>query len=203
MKEYMILCLTFFCFTTEAQVTTISPGEIAPDIKLLSVSGKMVSFDDYPAAKGFIVIFTCNTCPYSKAYEQRVMALNNKYVSLGFPVIAINPNDPESSPGDSFEKMKERAFSKKYTFPYLYDEGQFITTAYGAKNTPHVFVINKTTQGNTIVYTGAIDNDTPDTNPAKIKYVEDAISALIENKTPAVIATKAIGCRIVWKKTNG
>ena len=198
----MIVCFAFFCIALNAQVKTLSPGEVAPAIKLLNVDSKVVTFDDYPAAKGFIIIFTCNTCPYSKAYEQRVIALNNKYASLGFPVIAINPNNPGVSPGDSFEKMKERAASKKYTFPYLYDDGQIVTTAYGAKNTPHVFLINKTPQGNIIAYTGAIDNDTPDTNPAKTKYAEDAIAALLDNKTPATAVTKAIGCRIAWGKNK-
>jgi thiol-disulfide isomerase/thioredoxin len=160
----------------------------------------VVSFKDYPSAKGFIVIFTCNTCPYSKAYEQRIIELDKKYAPLGFPVIAINPNDPEASPGDSFEKMNERAKSGKYTFPYLYDEGQAITTLYVPKSTPHVFVVSKTAQGNVIEYTGAIDNDTQNTNPDKIKYVEDAVSALLNNKKPAVSVTKAIGCRIKWGK---
>lgn len=202
MKKFFIVFGTLFCFAVNAQVKTLSPGEIAPAIKLLNVDGNTVGFDDYPAAKGFIVIFTCNTCPYSKAYQQRVIALNNKYALSGFPVIAINPNDPEASPGDSFNKMKERAASKKYPFPYLYDEGEIITTAYGARNTPHVFLISKTAQGNMIAYTGAIDNDTPDNNPAKTKYVEDAISALLDNKTPATTVTKAIGCRIAWGKNK-
>ena len=203
MKKYFTICFAVFCFFAKGQVTTITPGEIAPDIKLLNIDDKVVSFNGYPSAKGFIVVFTCNTCPYSKAYEQRIIELNNKYASLGFPVIAINPNDPEASPGDSFEKMKERAKSGKYSFPYLYDEGQAITTLYVPKNTPHVFVVNKTAKGNIIEYTGAIDNDTQNTNPGKIKYVEEAISALLNNKKPAITVTKAIGCRISWKNKQG
>ena len=202
MKQCFTICFALFCFFANAQVTTIAPGKIAPEIKLPGVDDKVVSFNDYPSAKGFIVIFTCNTCPYSKAYEQRIIELNSKYASLGFPVIAINPNDPEASPGDSFAKMKERAKSSKYNFPYLYDEGQIVTTLYGAKNTPHVFVVRKTAGGNVIVYTGAIDNDTQNTNPGKIKYVEDAISALLNNKEPTITVTKAIGCRVSWKKNK-
>ncbi|MEP6949817.1 MAG: thioredoxin family protein [Ginsengibacter sp.] len=200
MKKYITICFTFFCFFTKAQVITIAPGKIAPDIKLLNIDDKLVSFNDYPSAKGFIVVFTCNTCPYSKAYEQRIIELNNKYAALGFPVIAINPNDPEASPGDNFAKMKQRAKSSKYNFPYLYDKGQAVTTLYGAKNTPHVFIVSKTAQGNIIEYTGAIDNDTPNTNPGKTRYVEEALSALLNNKKPAITVTKAIGCRVSWKK---
>lgn len=202
MKKYITICFAFIYFFANAQVTTIVPGALAPDIKLLGTNDKVVSFADYPSVKGFIVIFTCNTCPYSKAYEQRIIELNSKYASLGFPVIAINPNDPGVSPGDSFAKMKDRAKSSNYNFPYLYDKGQAVTTLYGAKNTPHVFVVSKTAQGNMIEYTGAIDNDTPNTNPDKMKYVEDAISSLLDNKKPPLTVTKAIGCRISWKKDH-
>src|SRR5258706_13459566 len=103
MKKYTAICFTLFCFSLHAQVTTIIPGKPAPVIKLKNVDNKFVSFDDYQSAKGFIVVFTCNTCPYSRRYEQRIIDLNNKYAPLGFPVIAVNPNDPVSSPGDSFE----------------------------------------------------------------------------------------------------
>jgi peroxiredoxin len=202
MKKYITICFAFFSFSLHAQVTTIRPGNIAPDIKLKNVNDKIISFADYPSAKGFVVIFTCNTCPYSRRYEQRIIELNNKYAALGFPVIAVNPNDPQSSPGDSFDEMKKHAASNKFTFPYLYDDGQLITTAYGARNTPHVFVISKTAQGNVVEYTGAIDNDAENTDPAKTKYVEDAITALLNNSKPAITVTKAIGCRISWKKTQ-
>jgi peroxiredoxin len=202
MKKYITICFAFFSFSLHAQVTTITPGKIAPDIKLKNVNDKVVSFADYPSAKGFIVIFTCNTCPYSRRYEQRIIELNNKYGAMGFPVIAVNPNDPQSSPGDSFDEMKKHAASNKFTFPYLYDDGQLITTAYGARNTPHVFVISKTAQGNVVEYTGAIDNNAENIDPAKTKYVEDAITALLNNNKPAITITKAIGCRISWKKTQ-
>jgi thiol-disulfide isomerase/thioredoxin len=202
MKKYLTIYFAFFCLLAGAQIKTLTPGEIAPDIKLLNINGKVVSFNDFPSSKGFIIVFTCNTCPYSKAYEQRIIELDKKYASLGFPVIAINPNDPNASQGDSFEKMKQRAKSSKYTFPYLYDKGQMVTSLYEPKNTPYVFIVSKTKEGNIIEYTGAIDNDTQDTNPDKIKYVEDAISALINNKKPAISVTKGIGCRISWKKTT-
>lgn len=202
MKKCIAFCFIVISFALHAQVTTITPGTVAPDIHLKNVNDKIVSFADYPAAKGFIVVFTCNTCPYSKRYEQRVIDLNNKFAALGFPVIAINPNDQIASPGDNFDEMKKHAASNKFTFPYLFDEGQLVTTAYGAKNTPHVFVINKTSQGNIVAYTGAIDNDAENSNTTKTKYVEDAVNALLSNDKPAVAVTKAIGCRIAWKKTQ-
>ncbi|MEJ0103717.1 MAG: thioredoxin family protein [Bacteroidota bacterium] len=183
-----------------AQVTTIAPGKPAPFIKLKNIDDRIVSFDDYPSANGFIIVFICNTCPYSKAYEQRIIDLDKKYSPLHFPVIAVNPNDPVLSPEDNFINMKEHAKSGHYTFPYLYDEGQVITNLYGAKSTPHVFIISKSAGNYIVEYTGAIDNDTRNSNPGKINYAEDALSALLNNKKPVTAVTRAIGCSISRKK---
>src|ERR1700683_2264957 len=94
-------------------------GDKAADFKLKNVDGKMVSMADYKDAKGFIVVFTCNHCPFAKAYEDRVIALNAKYASKGYPVIAINPNDPSQVEEDSYANMQARAKAKNYAFPYL------------------------------------------------------------------------------------
>lgn len=201
MKNVFTISLLFFYVAANAQVKTLTPGSVAPAIKLKNINGETVSLDDYAAAKGFIIVFTCNTCPYSKAYEQRVIALNKKYEPLGYPVIAINPNDPQSSPGDSFDEMKKHAANAGFTFPYLFDEGQIVTAAYGPKSTPFVFILNKTKDGNIIEYTGAIDSDAQNSNPNKKNYAADAINALINNQKPAVTVTKGIGCRISWKKS--
>jgi peroxiredoxin len=176
-------------------------GDTATDFKLKNVNGKTVSLADYKSAKGYIVVFTCNHCPYAKAYESRIMDLDKKYAAKGYPVIAISPNDPVAEPADSFEKMQELASKKGYTFPYLIDETQDITRAYGAKATPHVYVLQKTSAGNVVKYIGAIDDDTENTKADKVKYVEGAVNALLSGKQPEVTATKAIGCSIKWKKS--
>lgn len=196
MKNYLVAALLLLSFAATAQVTTIKPGESAPGFTLKNVDGKEVSFSSFSNAKGYIVVFTCNTCPYAKRYEQRIIELNDKYAPLGYPVIAINPNDPELSEEDSYESMQAVAKSKQYKFPYLFDKGQATTNQYGARNTPQVFLVSKTASGNTIEYTGAIDNDPQDVNPDKIKYVEQAITALQKNAKPDVTVTKAIGCSI-------
>lgn len=176
-------------------------GDTATDFKLKNVNGKTVSLADYKAVKGYIVVFTCNHCPYAKAYESRIMDLDKKYAAKDYPVIAISPNDPVAEPADSFEKMQQLASKKGYTFPYLIDETQDITRAYGAKATPHVYVLQKTTAGNVVKYIGAIDDDTENTKADKVKYVEGAVNALLSGKQPQVTATKAIGCSIKWKKS--
>ena len=175
-------------------------GDAASDFKLKNVDQKMVSLSDYPDAKGFIVVFTCNHCPYAKAYENRIIALNQKYASKGYPVIAINPNDPKLEPIDSYEGMQQRAKEKGFTFPYLLDEGQTIYPQYGATKTPHVFVLNKENDKNVVRYIGAIDDNYSDAKNVTNKYVEAAVDALLANKPIAQTTTVAIGCSIKAQK---
>lgn len=189
-----VVCLVTVCAFTNPIGYRI--GDRATDFRLKNVDGKMVSLSDYKTAKGFIVIFTCNHCPFAKAYEDRIIALDKKYSKLGYPVIAINPNNPEIQKQDSYDLMKVRAKEKKFTFPYLFDEGQKIYPQYGATKTPHVYILQKTDSGNIVRYIGAIDDNHEDENAVTQRYVEDAVDALLENKEITVTETKAIGCSI-------
>jgi len=173
-----------------------SVGDYAADFSLVNIDGKSVSLSDFKAAKGFIITFTCNHCPYAVAYEDRIIALDKKYKPEGYPVIAINPNDPSLVQDDSFENMKVRAKEKGFTFPYLMDEGQLIGPKYGAKKTPHIYVLEKTAAGNRVAYIGAIDDNYKDANAVEKKYVEDAVDALLKGEQPKVTETLAIGCSI-------
>ncbi|MFT3795883.1 thioredoxin family protein [Flavobacterium sp.] len=201
MKNIKILTLAFVvavasAFTVKTAINGYKVGDIATDFSLKSTDNKMVSLRDYKDAKGFIVIFTCNHCPYAKAYEDRIIALDKKYSKLGYPVIAINPNNPAKQPEDAFDRMKTRAKEKGFTFPYLFDEGQRIYPQYGATKTPHVYILQKTAKGNQVKYIGAIDDNHEDAKAVKEKYVENAVNALLSNKEIAVKETKAIGCSI-------
>ncbi|MCO6176078.1 thioredoxin family protein [Flavobacterium sp. NRK F10] len=190
-----LVLVTTFAFT-EKPVEGYKVGDVATDFKLKNVDGKMVSLKDYKDAKGYIVIFTCNHCPFAKAYEDRIIALDKKYKKLGYPVIAINPNNPEVQPDDSYDLMKVRAKEKGFTFPYLFDEGQKIYPQYGATKTPHVFVLQKTVKGNVVKYIGAIDDNHTDAEAVKVKYVENAVDALLKGQEVKTDFTKAIGCSI-------
>ncbi|TDO22819.1 thioredoxin family protein [Pedobacter duraquae] len=201
MKNYIIILLAMLSVSVGAQVKTLTPGMIAPEISLKNVDGKTVGFSNFPKAKGFIVVFTCNTCPYAKGYEQRIIELNAKYASQGYPVIAINPNDPIVSAGDSFEKMQELAKAKKYSFPYLFDAGQKVTDLYGATKTPHLFLTKKSDKGLIIEYTGAIDDDPEGTNIKRSYFMDDAVKALLTGEKPAITTSKAIGCTVKKAKT--
>jgi len=171
-------------------------GDIATDFSLKNVDNKKVSLKDIKDAKGYVVVFTCNHCPYAQAYEDRIIALDKKYKKLGYPIVAINPNNPEKVADDSFAKMQERAKAKGFTFPYLLDEGQKIFPQYGATKTPHVYILQKTAKGNVVKYIGAIDDNYEDAAAVKVKYVENAVDALVKGKEVSVKETKAIGCSI-------
>src|SRR6187551_1121107 len=117
MKRLLIIA-ALALFSTAVFAQGYKVGDKATDFKLKNVNGKQVSLADYKSAKGFIVVFTCNHCPYAKAYEQRILGLDKMYASKGYPVIAINPNDTKAVPDDSYENMVSVAKAKGYTFPY-------------------------------------------------------------------------------------
>ena len=171
-------------------------GDIATDFNLKNIDGKMVSLSHYKDAKGFIITFTCNTCPYAVLYEDRIEALNKKYAPKGYPVIAIMPNNTDIKPGDNMEAMKKRAASKGFTFPYLMDKGQKIFPQYGATKTPHMYVLQKTDEGNVVKYIGAVDNNYKDASAVTEKYVENAVNALLKGEEVKETKTRAIGCSI-------
>ncbi|MDI9257576.1 thioredoxin family protein [Flavobacterium sedimenticola] len=199
-----VLSLLIFFFSSlfvgETTVSTgYQPGDKATDFKLKGVDGKMVSMSDYKDAKGFIVVFTCNTCPFAVKYENRINDLAKKYKKQGYVLLAINPNDPAVQPDDTYELMQAKAKDKKFAFPYLVDEGQKIYPQYGATKTPHVFLLDK----NLVVhYIGAIDDNVDDASAVKEKYLENAIAALDKGEAPSPAVTKAIGCSIKAKKKS-
>lgn len=195
---FLVILLLFAAFSAEKSELAdgYSIGDTATDFSLKNIDGTMVSLADYEEAKGFLVIFTCNTCPYAVAYEDRIIALDAKYKPQGVPVIAIMPNNPLKKTGDNFEAMKQRAQEKGFTFPYLMDEGQEIYPQYGATRTPHVYLLEKTENGNVVRYIGAIDDNYQDATQVEEKFVENAVDAMLVGEEIEVTTTKAIGCSI-------
>lgn len=189
-----------YFFTTIAILVSVSIygqgysiGDIASDFNLKNTAGKNISLKSFPDAKGYVVVFTCNHCPYSVLYEDRLIAFHKKYEPLGYPVIAINPNDNPEYPEDSYEMMKVRAKEKSFPFNYLFDEGQKIYPQYGASKTPHVFLLDGNKE---VKYIGAIDDNARDSDSVNEKFLENAVQDLIAGKDPKVTTTKAIGCSI-------
>lgn len=175
-------------------------GDKAADFHLKNVDGQLVSLAGNPAAQGYIVVFTCNTCPFAKGYESRIIALDKKYAPLGYPVIAINPNDAASAPGDSYAAMQALAKAHKYSFPYLQDETQQVAHTYGATRRPHLYVLKREGRDFVVSYIGAIDDNSEDAKLVKTKYLENAMTDILAGRPAATSATQAIGCGIKWKK---
>jgi len=174
-------------------------GEKVKDFSLKNVDGKMVSLAGMKNTKGYIVIFTCNHCPFSVAYEDRIIDLHERYAPMGYPVVAINPNAEEIVPDDSYQNMIVRAKEKKFPFVYLQDSTQDVAKAFGALKTPHVFIVNKVKKDLVVEYIGAIDDNTDDPGAVKNKYVEMAMRDILANKIVQDRTTKAIGCSVKYR----
>lgn len=205
MKKYFTLTVALLAglalLTSAVLNNGLSVGDKAPDFKLKNIDGEMYSLSTIKDAegntpKGYIVTFTCNTCPFAKMYEDRLISLHNEMAPRGWPVVAIQPNDPEIMPGDSFENMKKRAEDKGFPFVYLLDEKQEVYPAYGAERTPHIFLLDAE---RTVRYIGAIDDNPQNAGAVNRKYVKEAIAAIESGKEVEPKTTKAIGCSIKSK----
>ena len=203
----LVFCLTLLTgaalqFSAVSPSTSSPPpapyevGDTAEDFKLKNVDGNMVSLSDYKNVKGFIVVFTCNHCPYAQLYERRIIELHRKYADLGFPVVAINPNSPAIVPEDSYEEMQRRARLKRYPFAYLFDEAQTVYPKFGATRTPHVFVLDSTLM---VRYIGAIDDNPENQDDVKNHFVQKAVDALLASQMPDPDFTRAVGCTVKKK----
>ncbi|MDP2891095.1 MAG: thioredoxin family protein [Bacteroidota bacterium] len=175
-------------------------GDKATEFKLKNIDGKLISFSNFYDAKGFVVVFTCNGCPYAQAYQDRLIEIDKKYKLKGYPVIAINPNDPALAPDDSYDKMVSVAKKEGFTFPYLTDEKQEVYRQYGATRTPHVYVLQKKGSDFVVQYIGAIDDNHQDATKVTSPFLANALDALIAGSMPEPATTKAIGCGIKDKR---
>ena len=182
-------------------------GDPAPKwSKIVGVDDKEHGLDGYKKAKALVLVFTCNHCPVAKMYEDRLIALQKEYKDKGVQVVAVNSNSVKVVPADSFEKMKERAQGKDlggwrakkgpFNFPYIHDSTQKMARDYGAKVTPHVFVLGK---GRKVVYIGAVD-DNNNAEKAETHYLRDALDAVLAGKKPPQESTKARGCSVKYEK---
>lgn len=178
-----------------------SLGDEVKPFRLPTVADRPVSLDAYRTQKGLIVVFMSNHCPFSKAYEDRLIALDRRYAGLGFPVLAIMPNDPAAYEDDSFENMKARARDKNFPFSYAYDQTQAVARQFGATRTPQVFVLKQKAGTFTLEYTGTLDDSPQDAAGAQRRYVEEAVNHLLAGRPVATPITKPIGCAIKWKSS--
>jgi thiol-disulfide isomerase/thioredoxin len=146
--------------------------------------------------RGLAVVFWCNTCPWVRRYEDRVVALANEYGAAGVGFIAINSNDPVAFPGDDFASMRTQGTEGNYGFPYVVDEGSQTARAFGATRTPQIFLFNSDGR---LVYEGTVDDSPSDAGGAQERYFRDALASVVANAPVQVEKTKAFGCTIKFQ----
>jgi peroxiredoxin len=177
--------------------TALAIGQPAPlaDTRMKNVDGKELSIAQVKGTKGTLVVFTCNHCPWAKAWHSRIVTLGNKSAKRGVGVIAVNANDPTAYPEDDFATMQANAKKSKMGFPYVVDATSEVARAFGATRTPEAFLFDADGK---LVYHGAID-DNRDAAQVKTKYLEDAVNAVVDGKPIAQAETKALGCGIKFR----
>jgi len=180
----------------ELVANELAIGAAGPSFDLKGTDGQMHALAALAGHKGTAVIFTCNECPYAKGYEDRLIALAKEYQPRGVAFVAINPNDPAVVPGDAFEFMVKRAQDKGFPFPYLNDTTQEVATAYGARVTPHIYLLDASGK---LVYRGRVDNSVK-TEEVKERDFSAALDAVLSGRPVPVAETKAFGCGIKWAK---
>ncbi len=171
-------------------------GDAAPAFTLVGVDRKKYSLSDHKQKKAVAVIFSCNHCPYVKAYEDRLIALAREYTSKNVQFLLINANDPVKYPSDNFDQMIVHAKEKNYPFPYLHDATQEIAKAYGAQRTPEIFLFDNSLK---LRYHGTVDDKIDDPKTVTTRYLKDALDAVIAGEEPAIKETAPVGCTIKWK----
>ncbi len=167
----------------------------APSFSLPGVDGATHSLDDYADVPLLALVQSCNHCPYVQAWEDRMIALQRDFADRGFRLVAINSNNADAYPEDSFAEMRRRAEEKGFTFDYLYDETQEVARALGAGRTPEVFLFDA---GRNLIYHGAID-DSRDEAAVSARYLRDAIEAALTGREPDRAETPPVGCTVKWK----
>jgi peroxiredoxin len=178
-----------------APVAALDLGATAPkaDVKMKAVDGREVSIAEIAGKQGTLVIFTCNHCPWAKAWEQRIAKLGNDYAKRGVGVIAVNANDPKANADDDYDSMVTRAKTLGLQFPYVVDGGSTVARAFGAERTPEAFVFDA--QGK-LVYHGTIDDNAEHADQVKQAYLGNALEAVATGKPVETKETKALGCTI-------
>jgi peroxiredoxin len=175
---------------------TLELGQQAPDFSLPGVDGRTYSLSDFEAARVLIVVFSCNHCPFVVGSEDRMNQLHADYKPKGVEMIAINSNEEENHPTDSFDHMVRRAREKGFEFPYVRDESQEVAKAYGALRTPHFYVFDDKRK---LRYTGRMDDNPRNPGQETTRELREALDALLEGQKPPVAVTNPIGCNVKWK----
>lgn len=192
---YTLAVLGLAAFTFHPTDEALEIGSPAPmtDVAMLNVDGDSLSLADAAGENGLLVMFSCNTCPWVAAWEDRYPVVAEKAEELGIGMIVLNPNAAYRNRGDGYADMQDRADDMGYTFPYVVDENAALATAFGATRTPEAFLFNS---GMTLAYHGAIDDNAKKPNEVENTYLLDAMAAMAAGEAIAHEVTKSVGCTI-------
>ena len=184
-----------------AAAKALAIGSKAPmaDTKMKNVDGSEVSIADVKGAKGTLVIFSCNACPWAKAWESRIAEIGNTYSKKGVGVIVINSNDPAVQAEDGYEVMQARAEKFEIAYPYVVDASSSVARAFGATRTPEVFLFDAKGK---LAYHGAVDDNAHEPDKVQNRYLTEALDAVVAGKAVATAETKALGCSIKFRKAG-
>jgi peroxiredoxin len=178
-------------------MTKLLTGDALIDFTLPATDGNTYNASEIAQkSKALAVVFTCNHCPYARAWEDRINQIARDYAGQGVSVLAINANDATKYPGDSFEQMVKRATEKQFVFPYLQDESQVVAHAYGAERTPEFFIFNASGK---LRYHGSPDDNYEEEQAVIHSYVREALDAILADQEVAIPETRVLGCTIKWK----
>lgn len=198
--RFLITCICLFLLAILTGFNSKTEKQTVKDFSLLNIDGKPVSLSHYPDAKGFIIVFTCNHCPFAALYPQRLNDMSKKYAKLGVPLLAISSTDTVTYEEDSYANMVEKASTENFTFPYLYDNTQAVAKDFNADKTPHAFIIWKENSDWVVKYNGAIDDNGYEPKKVKTAFLTNAADSLLNNKEIALKETKSLGCQIHFRK---
>ena len=180
--------------------TMLELGTTAPAFRLPDTKGRLVSLDDFHAARTLLVIFMCNHCPYVKHVREAIAALARDYQVKGLTVVGISSNDATKYPDDGPRQMAEEAAAAGYVFPYLYDESQAVAKAYRAACTPDFFLFDGERR---LIYRGQFDDSRPGNNVEVTgRDLRAAIDAVLAHKPVNADQKPSLGCNIKWKPGN-
>jgi peroxiredoxin len=170
-------------------------GQRAPDFSLPDTEGNQHAVGDADGAPATVVVFTCNHCPYALAWHDRILQAARDYGERGVRFLAVNPNDAERYPADSYEAMQQRVAAEDWPLPYLHDADQEVARAFGAQTTPDVFVLDG--QGR-LSYRGAPDADHRDPSQGAA-WLREALDELLAGREVSRPQTEPVGCSVKWK----
>ncbi|MFH0991145.1 MAG: thioredoxin family protein [bacterium] len=172
-------------------------GTVIPEFSALpGTDSKQYSLSTFNEKKVLVIVFSCNHCPYVKAYEERMKAFQQDYEGKGVQLVAINANDTKDYPDDDFESMVKRAQEKGFNYPYLRDENQIVASAFNATHTPQFFVFDAERK---LRYIGKMDDNYQDPSAVKSTYLRNAVDAILSGQEVAEPETFSIGCTIKWR----